>query len=91
MKTPLINFMKTKRAYRALFLDEHGQLKPDAITVLDDLYSFCCMSRPASSVEPQMLAAVEGSRKVVLHVLKQIKQLSAEQSRRIHQGVYDNE
>lgn len=60
------------RAYRAIFLDEHGQLKADAEIVLDDLYQFARFFKSVP-LEPQALAAVEGSRQVVRHILKRLK------------------
>jgi len=59
-------------AYRRLFLDDHGQLKPEAKHVLDDLANFTRLwkNSPADSMA---LAVIEGSRQVLRHILKRLK------------------
>ena len=86
----MIKALKTRRAYRALLLDEHGQLKPEAQTVLEDLYGYTRMFED-SPPDPQALAMVEGGRRAVRRILKQTKALDAELKRQVHQGVYDDE
>ena len=81
---------RTVNAYRRLFLDEHGQLKPEAQTVLDDLFSFARFFKTVPA-EPQALAVVEGSRQVLRHILKRVKITDSEMKRQMKGELYDNE
>ena len=85
-----IKKLKRRRAYRAMFLTEAGNLSAEGRLILDDLYEF---SRFFKSVppEPQRLAAVEGSRAVVRRILKWLKMTEAEMKRQAEEGVYDDE
>lgn len=76
------------RAYRRLFLDEHGQLKLEAEIVLDDLYQFARFFKNVPA-EPQALAVVEGSRGTVRHILKRLKLTDQETKRQIKGDIYD--
>ena len=80
--------LSARRAYRRLFLDEHGQLKPEALTVLEDLYDH---ARLFKNVPLDYLPVAEGGREVVRHILKRINLRDQETTRQIKQGVYDNE
>jgi len=82
--------LRTKRAYRVLFLDEHQQLRPEAVAVLDDLYRHARFFKDTSA-EPQILAVLEGSRQMLRHIVRQINIVDSEIKRRIKQGVYENE
>lgn len=57
------------RAYRRLFLDDGGRLRPEAEAVLNDLMDFARFFKSVPP-EPAALAVVEGSRQVVRHILK---------------------
>ena len=61
---------ETAKAYRRLFLNEAGGLKPDAIIVLEDMMSFACffVDKPMSGLD--QLALVEGARSMVRSVLR---------------------
>ncbi len=63
-------FRKSRRlaAYRKLFLTESGALKPEAETVLADLYDFARFFKNVP-VDAQSLAVAEGGRQVVRHIL----------------------
>jgi hypothetical protein len=76
----LESLRRRKEAYRRLFLDEHGQLKPESRRVLDDLYAFSRFFQDAS-LEPQVLAALEGRRQTVRHLVKCLKVTDSELSR----------
>lgn len=58
-------------AYKRLFLNEQGGVKPDAQTILDDLYFATYFFRPSlhAVTEPMSLAALEGSREIVKRIL----------------------
>ncbi len=71
---------KRNSAYRKLFLTENGALKPEAETVLNDLYDFTRFFKSVPP-EPQSLALVEGGRQVVRHILKCAKMIEQEQKR----------
>lgn len=76
------------RAYRKLFLDETGRLKPEAETVLDDLHDFARFFKDAPP-EPSALALTEGGRRVVRHILKNLGAASGETARHIKGEIYD--
>jgi hypothetical protein len=57
-----------QEAYRRLFLNEAGGLKPDARIALEDLISFACFFKDRGDIST--LPLVEGSRSVVRHILK---------------------
>jgi hypothetical protein len=63
---------RVREAYRRLFTDEAGALRPSAIIVLDDLLEFALFFKDQKtiSLEPCALAALEGSRSVVRRVLR---------------------
>lgn len=56
------------RAYRRLFFDEQGQLKPDARIVLEDLVDMAGIGKGQRELDPQVLAMAEGQRRAVLHL-----------------------
>ena len=68
--------LKRRQAYRFLFLDAEGKLKPEAELVLEDLARFCRLHRSTSVVSmttrqtdvPASFQA-EGRREVILRVL----------------------
>ncbi len=70
------------RAYRRLFLDDNGRLKPEAEAVLSDLYDFTRFYKTGPA-DPQALAVLEGGRQVVRHILKQTRATSQELSRQL--------
>lgn len=78
------------RAYRRLFLDEGGRLKPEAEAVLDDLHEFARFFRDAPP-DPAALALTEGGRRVVRHILKNIGATSRELARHIKGELYHDE
>ncbi len=82
--------LSRKRAYRRLFLNEDGQLRPEALTVLEDLYNHTRLFKNVSA-DPQALAVVEGGRQVVRHIIKQVNIEDSEMKRRIKQGVFEGE
>lgn len=86
----MLDILRTRRvnAYRRLFLDEHGQLKADAAIVLDDLFQFARFFKSVP-LEPQALAAVEGSRQVLRHILKRTRITDQEAKRQIKGDIYD--
>jgi hypothetical protein len=60
-----------KQAYRRLFLDQSGNMRPDAEVILADLKRFCransstAMVSPISkSIDPMAMAMAEGRREV---------------------------
>lgn len=85
-----LNILRARKAsaYRRLFLDENGQLRADAETVLDDLFQFARFFK-SGSADPQALAVVEGSRQTVRHILKRIKITETESKRQIKGAFYD--
>lgn len=85
-----LSILRTRKvkAYRRLFLDEHGQLRPDAEIVLDDLFQFARFFKSVPA-DPQALAVVEGSRETVRHILKRIKVTEPESKRQIKGEFYD--
>ena len=83
-----IRKIRAKRAYRRLFLDEAGQLRPEALTVLEDLYHHTRLFRDVPG-DPVQLAIIEGSRQVVRHILKQVNVVDQEMKRQIKQGVFN--
>lgn len=73
--------LRRRRAYQALFLDDTGELTPDAQVVMRDLVKFCRLGRSISVVSPitrQMdvhaTFLAEGRREVVLRLLAMLKQ-----------------
>lgn len=83
--------LKMRADYRRVFLDETGHFTPEARTVLADLYEFSRFFKNTPINEHFGLAAVEGSRAVVRHILKRIRMTEAEIRRLGEQGVYDDE
>ena len=92
MDLPDVFFRRINRvkAYRKLFLNEFGQLKPEAEAVLNDLYDFARFFHDAPP-EPSALALTEGGRRVVRHILKNIGTTSTELARHIKDEVYHDE
>lgn len=76
------------RAYRKLFLDEAGRLKPEAEAVLDDLHDFARFFKDVP-LDPSALAITEGGRQVVRHILKNIGATSQELARHLKGEIYD--
>lgn len=85
-------FKKSKKcaAYRRLFLSETGRLKPEAETVLDDLYDFARFYKNAP-LDAQSLAVVEGGRQVVRHIVKFIGCTEQEIKRHMKLGEVNND
>lgn len=61
------------RAYRKLLLDENGELRPEARTVLIDLAERSGLTHASPELDGQVLAMREGQRRVVLHMLGQLR------------------
>lgn len=80
-------FRKSKKcaAYRRLFLTERGQLKPEAETVLEDLYDFVRFYKNVPA-DPQALAVVEGGRQVVRHIIGRVGATDLELKRQMKMG-----
>lgn len=71
MITQLERIFMRKQAYRRLFLDQSGNMRPDAEVILADLKRFCransstAMVSPISkSIDPMAMAMAEGRREV---------------------------
>ena len=60
--------MGLNRAYRRVFFDDAGNLKPDAREVLEDLIEVSQLGRASRDLELGALSELEGRRKMVLHV-----------------------
>lgn len=66
--------LEVARAYRALFLDEAGQIKPDADIVLRDLERECGWMVKAlptikdGSIDPLRVAADQEKRRIFAHI-----------------------
>ncbi len=82
--------LQTVQAYRKLFLNEHGQLKPEAKTVLDDLYKQAAFFRD-DVIDPQRLAFLEGGRYFVRHIVKKLKIKQLEIDRHLKKEIYEDE
>lgn len=78
--------IKVVRAYKKIFLNEEGQLSPEARVVLNDLYRFARFFQNVPA-DPQALAVVEGSRQVVRHILKRTGQTGAAMTRNINETI----
>jgi hypothetical protein len=76
--------LERRVAYYRMFLNAAGGLTADAKLVLDDLYEFTKMFGDVPVDNHAALAMVEGSRKVVLHILERLNQPNNE-------GVSSNE
>ncbi len=69
----LIVLFNTVRAYRALFLDEQGEIRPEAVTVIGDLATkgrLGVVDDPGSS--DGALREYAGRRAIVLHLLARL-------------------
>jgi hypothetical protein len=61
---------RRRDAYRRLFLDNRGDLSPDAEIVLADMKRFCCATKATirldeqGKVDPYAMAIAEGRREV---------------------------
>lgn len=88
----VLKFKRTSSAYKKLFLDEQGQIKPEAETVLKDLFGFTRFYKSIPA-DPQALAVAEGGRQVVRHILKRTGSTEQELNRHINSTVLgdDNE
>lgn len=62
------NLLGLTRAYRKLFFDDTGALKPESRAVLDDLVEISGIGMGQRDLDPQALALGEGMRRVVLHI-----------------------
>lgn len=80
---------RRNNAYRRLFFNEGGALKPEAETVLADLLEFTRFYKN-SPADPQALAVAEGGRQVVRHILKCTKNTRQELERQLNRNG-DNE
>ncbi len=67
-----IRLLKTLRAYRELFLDETGNLKPAAKTVLADLWNEAGMFRDMPP-DAMTLALYEGKKQLINHIHRRTK------------------
>ncbi len=67
-----IRLLKTLRAYRELFLDETGSLRPAAKTVLADLWSEAGMLRNMPP-DAMTLALYEGKKQIINHIHRRTK------------------
>jgi len=67
------NLLGLTRAYRKLFFDEHGALKPEGRAVLDDLVEISGIGMGQRDLDPQALALAEGLRRMVLHIFGRFK------------------
>lgn len=81
---------KTVTAYKKLFLDEFGQIKPEAIIVLTDLHDFARFYKNVPA-DPQALAVVEGGRQVVRHILKRTGTTDQELMRQVKTAILGDE
>lgn len=68
------------RAYRKLLLDENGQLKPEARTVLADLVGpqNAAIGCAVPVLDHDYLCQLEGQRRIVLHIFGRLKVSEAE-------------
>lgn len=63
----------TVRAYRAVFLDEHGELTPDAVRVIADIASEAGIGFATSpAISDTELRELAGRRTLALHVLTRL-------------------
>lgn len=60
--------LRLNRAYRRLFFDQAGQLKPEAREVLTDLVEQAGIGQAVRDLDPAVLAMFEGRRRMVLHI-----------------------
>ena len=77
-------------AYKKLFLTCTGQLKPEAETVLNDLFDFTRFFKNVPA-DPQSLAVVEGGRQVVRHILKSTRTTEQELKRQLKMKEGEND
>lgn len=56
------------RAYRELFFDADGLLRPAAKLVIEDLIDRADLHRASVDLTPQALAEMEGRRRMVMHI-----------------------
>lgn len=61
---------RVARAYRLLFFDENGELKPEALTVIDDL---CDNAKMFEAAPLELLQVAEGGRQMVRHILNRLR------------------
>lgn len=61
------------RAYRKLLIGEDGRLKPEAREVLADLIDVSDMDKVSRSLDPQVLADLNGARRIVMHIFGSLK------------------
>lgn len=71
MRRLLDRILRRKRAYRTLFLDQDGNVAPQAQLVLADLKKFCraasstiVVSPVSKTIDPLAMAMAEGRREV---------------------------
>jgi hypothetical protein len=73
----------TIRAYRALLLDADGELKPAALTVIEDLSRVAQLGRVVpAQVSDAHVREINGRRMIALHFIERID-LSGEKLRRL--------
>ncbi len=82
--------LKRRQAYRKLFCQPGGGLKAEGRQVLDDLYEFSLYFKN-SPLEPQRLAAVEGSRAVVRRIVAWLNISDGEIRRQLEKSSYDTQ
>lgn len=56
------------RAYRTLFFDAEGRLRPEARTVIADIIDKADLHRASLDLDPQALAELEGRRRMAMHI-----------------------
>lgn len=70
--------LEVARAYRSLFLDDSGQIKPDANIVLRDLEKECgwmVKAMPTTkdgSIDPLRIAADQEKRRIYAHIKERL-------------------
>lgn len=64
---------RRRNAYRACFLNEHGELTANGERVLRDLARFCGAHRSNFSPDPQTTAFREGRREVFLRIAEPLR------------------
>lgn len=86
----VMKYRRTSAAYKKLFLNEEGQLRPEGEIVLKDLFGFTRFYKNVPP-DPQALAVAEGGRQVVRHILKRTGASEQELNRQIKSTVLGDE
>lgn len=64
------NYRRKVTAYRAIFMDEGGELSDDAKLVLGDLAKLAGIGKARLGRTPEQMAFDEGQRRIVLHLIE---------------------